>query len=310
MIAEITNLNESYNVTLQRTADYETLVNPKETGAKVSVFDEQGNEYSFIERKAGKYWSCPSEFIGEVGKDYVLRIETMDGSIYESDVETLLPTGQVDSVYYVKSSREREVNGDTYIEKGVKIYSNFRDNEEKEFFRIDWQGTYKFRSAPMDNNNRYCWNTEFSKFDIKLHDDQFTNNSLITDYQITFLPDGLRFTEDYSFQVQLKTMNQGAYQFWDLIKQQFENDGSIFSALPAQIESNINSITNPKEKVLGYFIVSGVSTKRIRIPASALTGINEAALSCNQFRPSDPLPEYCYDCAKYQNSTSERPSFW
>lgn len=310
VMAEITNLNEPYKVELHRTADYETLVNPKETGAKVSIIDEQGNEYAFMETEEGEYWSCPSEFVGKIGGNYNLRIETTDDNVYESDIETLLPTGEIDSVYYVKSSREREVNGNTSIENGVKVYCNFKDRKEKEFFRIDWKGTYRFRSAPMDNNNRYCWNTESSKFDINLHDDQFSNNSLIRDYEVTFLPDGLRFTEDYSFQAQLKSMNPGAYQFWELIKQQFENDGSIFSALPAQIESNINSLTNPDEKVLGYFIVSGVDTQRIRIPASALTGINEAALACNQFRPSDPLPEYCYDCSKYQNSTGEEPSFW
>jgi hypothetical protein len=110
--------------------------------------------------------------------------------------------------------------------------------------------------------------------------------------------------------VKLKSISQGAHRFFSLLKQQFENDGSIFSALPAQIESNIRSITNPQEKVLGYFIVSAVDSKRVRIPASFLIGINESALSCDQFRPTDPLPEYCYDCTKFENSVGEKPSFW
>ena len=94
------------------------------------------------------------------------------------------------------------------------------------------------------------------------------------------------------------------------LKKELENDGSIFSALPAQIESNIKSLNNPDEKILGYFIVSGVDAKRIRIPSSTLTGINEAALMCRQFRPTDPLPEYCYDCTKFENSVGEEPSYW
>ncbi|MGM0580475.1 MAG: DUF4249 domain-containing protein [Bacteroidota bacterium] len=310
VMAEITNLNEPYKVELHRTADYETFVNPKETGASVSVFDEQGNEFAFTEGEPGEYYSCPSEFVGKLGEDYKLRIETADDNIYESEVETIMPTGEIDSVYYVKSSRELEINGNPMTEHGVKIFCDFKDTKEEDYFRIDWQGTYKFSSAPMDNNNRYCWNTEFSKFDINLQDDKFSNNSLIKDFEVTYLADGLRFTDDYRFQVQLKSLSPGAYQFWRLIKQQFENDGSIFSALPAQIESNINSLTNPEEKVLGYFIVSGVDTQRMRIPASALTGINEAALSCKQFRPSDPLPEYCYDCTEFENSVAEEPSFW
>jgi hypothetical protein len=310
VIGEISNQFEEYKVTLNRTADYQALVNPKETGAKVMVIDETGSEYVFKELEPGEYYSCPSEFKAEIGKSYKLRIETTDDNIYESDVETIMPLGEIDSVYFQQSNREVEINGNPTIDNGVRIYCDFKDTEEEDYFRIDWNGTYKFSSAPMDNNQRYCWNTEYSKFDINLHDDQFSNNSLVKDYEVTFLSDGLRFTEDYSFQVQLKSISQGAYQFWHLIKSQYENDGSIFSALPAQIESNIKSLNNPDEKILGYFIVSGVDAKRIRIPSSTLTGINEAALMCRQFRPTDPLPEYCYDCTKFENSVGEEPSYW
>lgn len=310
VMAEITNLQEEYRVELQRTADYEALVNPKETGAKVSVIDGQGREFYFEESREGVYLSCPSEFVGEIGGNYKLRIETLDDAIYESEVETLLPTGEIDSAYFRKSSRKVESTGNKYSEDGIRVFCNFKDTEKEDYLQVDWQGTFKFASAPMDTQNGYCWKTEFSKFDINLYDDEFTSNNLIKDYEITYLADGLRFTQDYSFQVRLKSLSQGAFQFWSLIKEQFENDGSIFSALPSQIESNLKSLTNTDEKVLGYFIVSGVDTKRIRIPASALTGLNEAALSCKQFRPSDPLPEYCYDCTKYGNSTAEAPDYW
>lgn len=310
VLAEISNQYEEYKIGLQRTANYETLVNPKEIGARVSIIKEDGKEYVFKEKEAGEYWSCPSDFVGEVGMSYKLRIETVSDNIYESELETILPTGDINSVYFQASKREREVSGRRLIENGVKIYCNFKDTERRDYLLVDWQGTYKFRSAPMDPENRFCWNTEYSRFDINLYDDQFSNNSLIKDYEVTYLSDGLRFTEDYSFQVELKSLSKGAYNFWSLIKDQFENDGSIFSALPAQIESNVNSITNPNEKVLGYFIVTAIDTKRIRIPSYTLTGINEAALACKQFRPSDPLPEYCYDCAEYENSSNEQPDFW
>ncbi|SMG28771.1 protein of unknown function [Marivirga sericea] len=310
VMGEITNLPEAYQVVLQRTSDYETLVNPMEENATVSVTDENGLEYFFKESKPGIYRSCPTEFVGKIGQSYKLRIETSNDIIYESEVETLLSTGEIDKVYYRKSQRQVEVNDYTYLEEGIKVFCDFKDTETEDYFKLDWQGTYKFQSAPMDNNNRYCWNTEFAKFDINLYNDQFSNNSLLKDFEITYLSDGLRFSEDYSFQVRLKSLSKGAFKFWTLIKDQFENDGSIFSALPAQIESNINSLTNAEEKVLGYFVVSSVDTKRIRIPSTALSGVNEAALACKQFSPTDPLPEYCFNCTKYENSEGEEPTFW
>jgi hypothetical protein len=310
VIAEITDLAEPYHVELQKTANYNTLVNDKVKGAKVSVVNSKGEEFLFEEQEDGQYFSCPAEFVGQVGEEYQLKIETAEDRLYESTIETLLPSGTIDSAYYQKAERVVELNDYQFTEQGIKVYCNFKDTSEKEYFFIDWQGTYKFRPSMLDNNNRFCWNTEFSKFDINLHDDQYSNNSLIKDYEITYLSDGLRFTEDYSFQIRLKSLSEGAYQFWSLIKQQYENDGSIFSALPAQINSNVESLTNPEEKVLGYFTVSSVNTYRLRIPDYALTGINEAQLACKRFSPSDPLPEYCFDCTKFENSVGEEPEFW
>ncbi|WKK85474.2 DUF4249 domain-containing protein [Marivirga arenosa] len=310
VIAEISDLEEPYKVVLQRTADYKTLVNDRVTGATVSVVSSQGDEYFFEEQRAGQYFSCPAEFVGEVGEQYQLRIRTTQDKLYESSIETLLPSGEIDSAYYQKAERLVTSNTHEYNEKGIKVFCNFKDNSAKEYFMIDWQGTYKFQPSMLDTKNRYCWNTEASELEINLHDDQFSNNSLVKDYEITYLPDGLRFTEAYSFQVRLKSLTTGAYEFWSLIKQQYENDGSIFSALPAQISSNIVSLNNVEEKVLGYFTVSSVATYRIKIPHYALTGINEAQLPCKRFSPSDPVPEYCFDCTKFENSVGEEPPFW
>lgn len=310
VFAEITDQVEPYFVELSRTADYKAYVNPKEEGAEVYVLDSEGVEYRFYETKPGLYKSCPTEFVGEVGKKYSLKIITSDGTVYQSDEEQIPASGQVDSVYYKADEVEVRKNGIDNIVKGVRLYCQFYDTSSKDFFRIDWEGTYQYQAPSSDVNNSYCWNTEYSRFDVKIFDDQFTNNNLINDFEITFLEDGLRFTEAYSFKVKLKSITQKAFEFWELVKQQYQNDGSIFASLPAQIASNINCETNESERVLGYFFTSSVSSMRIKIPASAISGINEAKLRCDRFSSNDPLPDYCFDCTKYQNSVNERPDFW
>lgn len=311
VFAEITDQVEPYRVELTRTSNYTAANSRKESGARVSVLDSEGNEFMFTENKEGIYQSCPAEFTAAIGGEYVLRIVTVDDKIYESSVETIMPTGEIDFLYHERFTRYKQINGRARPENGLKIFCNFKDNPTKDFFRLDWEGTYQFRASPLEASYKQCWNTEYSKFDINLYSDQYSNNSVNKDYEVTFLAKGFRFKEGYSFKLKLKSMSQGAYDFWRLIKQQSESDGSIFAALPSQINSNIKCITNPEEKALGYFIVSAVATKRIRIRPSALGGSPiEAALGCAQFKPTDPVQEYCYDCTKFENSVDEKPSFW
>lgn len=311
VFAEITDQAEEYTVDLSRTSNYESTNNSKVSGAIVTVKDSNGNEFVFTEHSPGIYKSCPSEFIGEIGETYILKIRTQDEKIYESEMEEILPTGEIESLYFEKFDQQVLIDGQTRPNKGLKLYCNFRDNPSKDYLRVDWEGTFQYKAAPMDTVNNFCWITEYSMFDINLYEDSYSNNSVKKDFEITFLEAGFRFTQDYRFKAKLKSMNAGAYNFWRLIKQQYENDGSIFSALPAQINSNIKCITNPEEKVLGYFITSAQVSQRIKISPYDIDGkVSTSTLVCEQFRPTDPLQDYCYDCTKYFNSTSEKPSYW
>ncbi|WP_375578848.1 DUF4249 domain-containing protein [Marivirga tractuosa] len=308
--AEVTDQLENYTVQLSRTSNYESGQPEKETNALVEVIDSKGNQYQFAEEKPGIYKSCPAEFVGEVNESYKLRISTQDEKVYESSFEKIMPTGEVESVYFNKEKVFELVDGRSRPITGLKFYCDFKDTPDQDFFKIDWEGTFQFKSAPQDSLHEYCWRMESSTLDINLYDDSFTNNSLKEKFEITFLEKGYRFVTDYSFQVQLKSMNAGAYNFWRLVEQQYNNDGSIFSALPAQIGSNIKCITNQEENVLGYFMTSAVSSKRVRVSPYDIDSPNSVISGCRPFRPNDPIQDYCYDCSLYPNSVSEKPAYW
>lgn len=308
--AEINDQSEEYTVELSRTSNYESGLSEKEINAIVKVLDEDGNEFQFKEATPGVYKSCPAEFIGKIGHAYQLRIVTQGEKVYESDFEMIKPTGEVDSVYFKKEDVFELVDGRSRPISGLKFYCDFKDTPSQDFLKVDWQGTFQFRSAPQDSIHEYCWITESSTLDINLYDDSFTNNSLKEDFEIAFLEKGFRFVIDYSFQVRLKSMNAGAYNFWRLVEQQYKNDGSIFSALPAQISSNVRCLTNPEEKVLGYFMTSAISSKRVRVSPYDIDSPSAAISGCRPFRPNDPIQDYCYDCSLYPNSVGEEPTYW
>lgn len=308
--AEVTDQSEKYTVELSRTSNYESGQPEKETNAVVQIIDSNGKEYQFVEEKPGVYRSCPAEFVGVINESYKLRISTQDEKVYESDFEKIIPTGEVESVYFNKEEVFELVDGRSRPITGLKFYCDFKDTPDQDFLKLDWEGTFQFKSAPQDSLHEYCWITESSKLDINLYEDSFTNNTLKERFEITFLEKGFRFVDDYSFQVQLKSMNRGAYNFWRLIEQQVNNDGSIFSALPAQINSNIKCISDPSENVLGYFMTSAVSSQRVRVSPYDIGSPSSVISGCRPFRPSDPIQDYCYDCSLYPNSVAEEPSYW
>jgi hypothetical protein len=150
----------------------------------------------------------------------------------------------------------------------------------------------------------------------------------------------------YSILVRQYALPAEAYQFYQNVLKNTEQLGSIFDALPSQINGNIHCLTNPAEPVIGYLTVTNVQTKRIFIPTSDLTshiltiypcvceldtatyrnehGINTIAIDLLEqpitniplwgIGPNLPPEAYaystilCVDCTI--RGTTKKPSFW
>ncbi len=54
-----------------------------------------------------------------------------------------------------------------------------------------------------------------------------------------------------------------AHAFYTNLKKNTEQLGSIFDALPSQINGNIHSVDNPTEPVIGYITIGSTSSERI-----------------------------------------------
>lgn len=311
VFGEVSTLEEPYKIVLTRTTDYSRSNNPAEENARVSVISSEGTEYSFYEKAPGIYESCPSEFVAKIGNEYKLAITTSSDEVYESGFEPIIPSGEIDSIYYQYKENPHSEGNPGSIVRGVEVYCDFQDRLDKDYFKLDWAGTYQFRSGAFDQERDYCWNTEFPSFNLNAFDDEYANNQLVKGERVCFLEDGLRFSIKYNIQVRLKSLTPGGYEFWQSVQDQYANDGSIFAPTPSPIESNISCISHPEKDALGYFFTSDVATRRLYIPASAILGDNEAILDCEVFEVGDDVAAYCYDCREYSsNSKSEPPEYW
>lgn len=72
----------------------------------------------------------------------------------------------------------------------------------------------------------------------------------------------------YSILVKQYALTEDAYGFWENLQKNTEQIGSIFDALPSEVQSNFRCVSNPNELVIGYLSAGNVSTKRIFISAS------------------------------------------
>lgn len=306
VFGKIDNGKDPYTILLSRTATYDVYVNPIETGALVFVEDSIGQRITFEEEEPGQYVSCYNGNRGSIGGKYQLNIITDDGKEYKSTWQEILPPAELLAIGY--EYKEIENNNDiNSIDRGIAINCSFKDNEEREYFKIDWNAIYKFRANALDEKNRFCWNQEKSKYSVDLYSDEYANNKRIDFVPVTFLESGLRFTNEYHIKVTVESIPRSAYDFWKLVQQQNQTNGSAFSALPSKVLSNIVNVNDSSEEVLGIFYAAGITSLQTEIPLSIIPGRIEAELNCKRFKFSDPLPEYCYDCTKFQNSVSSRP---
>ena len=306
--AEIHDLEEPNYIYLSRSSKFNKENNPTVSNAYVAVEDSLGNRYEFMESEPGVYKICPVDFVGQIGMSYKLIINDSD-NIYETELVKMKPKGEIVDFFFEKDTQLTEVDDSFRPISGLNFYIDFEDKEGKDYYKIDYKGTYKFKASNFDQFHDYCFRNESSEYIVLLHNDRFTNNSIIKRERIVFLEKGFRFKDGYSIRVNLKALNEDAYNYWRLIADQTNSDGSVFSALPSQIKSNIQAV-NSENEVLGFFTVTSIATRRIYVPTTTYGDIISILPGCTPFRPWDPIQDYCYDCTLYFDSSGEVPDFW
>lgn len=258
---------DSTIITLGRTIklDSNTIAKP-ELHAQVVVQSDNNASYPLIEIGSGKYAS-PLNL--DRTKNYRLHIVTSDGTEYASDYAASINTPDIDSIPYKVTST------------GIQFYVNTHDAANNtRYYRWSFEETWSYVSyyysfyqflngkiVPrlVNASINTCYKSALSQqvligSSVKLAQDviamQPVNFVAATSGKISF---------GYSFLLKQYGLTQAAYQYWDNLKKNTENLGSIFDAQPSTITGNIHCITHPETPVLGFISVSTIKSKRIFI---------------------------------------------
>ena len=344
----ITNESENQEIFLSKSIDVQSTGMNGVSGCTVLVTDKNNNNYFFYETDQGHYQGIISMDNLVVGNFFKISIITPDGSEYESGFEEMTFCPEVDSVYYELT--EPMFNESTQqIGDGIQFYVDLKvDDRYSQFYRWNLIETYEyhatwpikkywagqwFEEIPADYSKFVCYKNslvrELFSVTTQYVKDEYLKAPLVYVDNTT-----QRLLFKYSLLIKQYSLTQEAYRYWDLLKQNGQENGGMFDKQPANIVGNIKCITNPDEKVLGYFSVSKVTTKRIFV--SDVEGLEFPNLFCSPVpiegrdiyysspfewpiyiapEPENALPGYysgskrCFDCTEAGGSI-EPPDFW
>jgi hypothetical protein len=243
---------------------------PAEVRAQVTIEGDRGASYPLREEKAGHYVMVNVPVAA--GQQYRLYIRTSNGQEYRSDYVPVKITPPIDSVNW-------EVTGD-----GVQVYVNARDPAANtRFYRWEFEETWEFttpysfiytyragnKEYPGENTYR-CWKTTASR-SVVLGTSARLSEDLIYQYPLVAIPPSSEKHQiRYSILVKQYALTQEGYDYWQNLKRNTENLGTLFDPQPSQVSGNIASVNNPSEPVFGFFSAYSVQQKRIFIARNQL----------------------------------------
>jgi hypothetical protein len=193
----------------------------------------------------------------------------------------MLPVPPVDTVYYEKFPM-RSTGPYAQDIENCQVYINASDPSNVcRFYRWDFTETWEIR-IPFDKalNNR-CWVTEESQ-EINVKSTAGLSQSNIQRYPLAFITNRTdRLKVKYSMLIHQFSVSEEEFSYWEKLKAMTQDIGSLYDVTPASIPNNLYCIENPGEKVLGYFSVSSVKSKRIFI-ADNFKGQPDLYVDCIQ----------------------------
>jgi hypothetical protein len=286
------------------------------TGCWGYVADDKGNNFNLQSLGEGHYqvWIGKENLVP--GRKYKLVVVTPLGSVYESDEEVMPDSPEIDSMYYSWEFKETNVPG--IQSAGLQFYADFAGgNDQSHYYRWIVEETWEYHSPyiiewyydgkskailqfnPPDYSKQVCYKTQ----DLEKIFTMKTSNLEANEYKgfpLHFIDNtSEKLLYKYSVLIRQMALSERAYQYWDYLRQNDEDQDGLYQKQPMQIQGNIyalgdfdssridtsvseiDTLTNrprSNKRVLGYFSVSSLRTKR-----TTLTNLNNLNVDLSDY---------------------------
>ena len=269
---------KKHQITLRRSYPLNSIGSKiiPEKNAVVKIIDDNNNEYNFLEEENGVYKSN-LEFGASSNIGYKLYIKSQNNEEYTTEFNKLPNSNSENDIYF-----EEYKNGD---DGGVTFYTNSVDSSgDSKYYRYEFEGTYKIVApywSPYDlvaeeneedgvylqlktREERVCYKTELINNNIILKNSSNLSQDIIEPFEITSISKkDFRIAHRYSMLIKQYVLSREAYNYYETLKKTSGGNDNVFSEnQPGFIIGNITNVNKPNDKVVGFFDVSRVFTKR------------------------------------------------
>ena len=235
--------------------------------AIISLISESGSLFPLEEDKEGVYYF--EQNIDE-NQEYRLEILLANGDKYLSSSLTPIITPPIQDA------------GNVRDEQGIEVFVNTQGDENADDFLWTFEETWIFlprfkvtyiykpelkNVVPIGENERIdlCYTSAINS-DILLETSSRFEEQVVFRKTITEIPEGdERLMERYSILISQKAIPQESLEFWETLKKNTDDIGSIFSPLPSLIGGNFKMEGNPDKPVIGFVSLGIVRQERIYI---------------------------------------------
>ena len=289
--------NDSTIIKLSRTRNLvDTLLSRPELQAQVMVIGEAAETFPLLDQGNGRY--VTDQLNLNSNEKYQLRIILSGGKEYLSDKISVKQTPVIDSLSWRQDS------------VGVHVFVNTHDPQNNTwYYRWDYAETWQYRTAfetffdiqneqvvfrPPDQHIYNCWSFANST-NIEVASSVKLSQDIIYQNPVAFIPQGSeKISIKYSILMKQYAISSAAYEYWQNLKKNTEQLGTLFDAQPTQLVGNIHCTSSPDEPVLGFVDLSTIQSARIFINNTSLNYWNYIPYynECGQkgFRDDDNPP--------------------
>lgn len=310
-----------------------------EVRAQVTVEGDNNTTFTLTGNSRGEYIN--NQLNLNTGVKYRVRIKTAGGKEYLSDFVPVQNSPPIDSVHWRRA------------DDGIQLLVSTHDPQNKTwYYRWEFDETWEIHSDFISNFKwedprvvarpdpfaiYFCWVSDASRR-LYVNSSAKLSQDVISGQQLNLIPLAAeRISVRYSILVTQYALTKEAYQFWEIMKKNTEQVGTLFDPQPSQLLSNIHSVNDATEPVIGFISAGAVSQKRLFIRRNEVEPWRyrrdcEMRIipldSIRFFFPNDawiPLQEWytpmggrlfgyesgirtCVDCTT--RGTNIRPAFW
>lgn len=294
-------INNGYDSTIVRLSKTVNIsASTKTSGVdncEVKVEGEEGASFPLVPQGNGYY--ALTQLNLDVTKKYRLHITTGDGNEYASDYVEVKRTPPVDSVGFAVKNNQLQIYVNTHDATNSSRYYRWSYAETWRFharyvssFMVDQTKKEVVFRTPAEQSY-YCFAGSKSSTIVIGSSAKLSQDVIFQQPITTIAPESEKIGMRYTIQVKQYTLTKEAYQFWENLKKNTEQLGSIFDAQPSQLTGNIHNLKNMAEPVIGYISIANVQTKRVFIDNADL--------------PKQWLTAYPYNCGKPDSALFSNP---